>query len=363
MSNMKQVLVCYHSKCVDGLFAARNAYLALNSDEFKVTYSPINYGTDETLDYHGDLNTFDAIMFVDWCPDMPLLRTLLENEDRQIIVLDHHERAKNNLQSFPVEQYSNLAVVITDNLSGAGLVGALGDGINLWPFWVKLAEEETLQYVETGDGISLYTNVDIAGHLDPTALDEITRAVQGRDLWLDGTIEKTKGLYLDAFLKHHRLVQISPTKLDAALDGYGTHRGIINQGKMIFETVNSLCQHMLDNALKGSVNVNGTVVDVIVGMCIQGYASTFGELGYKDQPNPTIVIGIQPYTAEGKVELSFRCNGGVNVDNIAHDLYNGGGHIKASGARMNTDTYCPSEILNCVLRYIANNPSSVLVTE
>lgn len=359
----KQVLICYHAKCVDGLFAARNVFIHLDKDKFDAQYLAINYGSDEQLGYPNNLDIFDAIFFVDWCPTLPVLRTLLEDEDRDIVILDHHERAKNNLLEFPVQQYDNLKVVIADNLSGAGLVYALGDAINLWDHWVSMNEAGGFETVRTEEHIHLLTNMDISNHLDASRLDRITQIVQGRDLWLDGTEEKQQGLYLDAFLKHHNLVNTDPTKLDEALRQYGPLQMVIGSGRLIFETINQLCQLMLDNALHGYVNLADSKVNVIVGMCMPGYSSTFGELGYKNQKYPTIVVGIQPYTKEGKMELSFRCGEGVNVDVIAHDLFGGGGHIKASGARLETCVYNPRVILENIIHFIGLNPSKVCVTK
>lgn len=359
----KQILVCYHANCVDGLFAARNAFKHLDQDRLDTIYHPINYGSDEQLGFPNNLDTFDAIMFVDWCPTLPVLRTLLEDEDREIIILDHHERAKKNLLEFPVAQYVNLKVVFTDNLSGAGLVDALGDSLNLMFNWMFVNGVGKLEQITTEEGIHVLTNVDIVHHLDASRIDTITSIVQARDLWLDGTEEKQKGLHLDAFLKHHKLVNSDPTKLDETLRQYGPLAMVIGSGRLIFETITQLCQLMLDNALCGCIHVNGVQLDVIVGMCMPGYTSTFGELGYKGKENPTIVIGIQPYTKEGKMELSFRCGKGVNVDVIAHDVFNGGGHVKASGARLATCVYDPGDILLRVLHYINTNPDKVLVTQ
>lgn len=359
MSTKANALVCYHANCVDGLFAARNFHNYIEEAHHDVTYHPINYGTDEQLGFDGDLEAFDVIFFVDFCPTAPILRTLLENEDRKIVVLDHHERAKINLMSFPAHQYNNLIAVLADNLSGAGLVESMAGDLNLWPFYERLEGNE-LRTFTTQQGVELLTNCDIERHIDIDLLDNFTKIVQGRDLWLNGTVEKQKGLYLDAFLKHHKLVQTPPDKLDSILITFGDFDAIVSSGQLIFETVNALCAHMLKYALPGSIEINDTKVDVLVGMCIQGYASTFGELGYSNKPNPTIVIGIQAYTNEGRVELSFRCNDGANVDAIAHDLFNGGGHVKASGARMEADTYSPSNILARVLHYIQSNPEKVL---
>ena len=103
-------------------------------------------------------------------------------------------------------------------------------------------------------------------------------------------------------------------------------------------------------------------VQVIIGNCVPRYASTYGELGYQNQELPTIVIGVMYNAREEILELSLRCSKGVIVNKMASDLWGGGGHPKASGARWKTDMIDYEKIINDVTDYILGNPEQVFVT-
>ena len=59
----------------------------------------------------------DQIVFIDFCPEMDVLRTLLENEDLDVIILDHHDTALERLKTFPTHMYTNLTIILTEILS------------------------------------------------------------------------------------------------------------------------------------------------------------------------------------------------------------------------------------------------------
>ena len=359
------VIIAYHKNCTDGLVAAA----ALNrqySAEHNVHCIAVNYGVGADLGIpevqNFSVEEADQIVFIDFCPEMDVLRTLLENEELDVVILDHHDTALERLRAFPTDMYNNLTIILTENLSGAGLAEAIAPAVNFFHVGMPLDENYSFQEVEV-NGVKLWTNTQHAFRLQPQLISRLNQIVQGRDLWIDG-FDKTQGIYFDAYLKFHDVhTRISPEIFYDFMEQHGGLETIINKGQMIFDTLRALSQQMLDNSQHHIVKTLGDAPDVqvIIGNCVPRYASTYGELGYQNQELPTIVIGVMYNAREEILELSLRCSKGVVVNKMASDLWGGGGHPKASGARWKTDMVDYEKIINDVTDYILGNPEQVFV--
>lgn len=357
------VIIAYHKNCTDGLVAAAALNRQFDSSH-NVNCIAVNYGVSADLGIpevqNFSVEEADQIVFIDFCPEMDVLRTLLENEDLDVIILDHHDTALERLKTFPTHMYTNLTIILTENLSGAGLAEAIGPAVGL--FHVGMPLDENYSFLEKEvNGIKLWTNTQHAFRLQPQLITPLNQIVQARDLWIEGA-DKTDGLYLDAYFKFHDFhTRVIPEIFYTFKEEHGGLVNIVAKGKMIFEMMEALSRQMLDISQRHIVKsiADAPDVQVIIGNCIPRYASTYGELGYKNQDLPTIVIGVMYNAREEILELSLRCGQGVVVNKMASDLWGGGGHPKASGARLNTDMIDFEKIMNDVTDYILGNPEHV----
>lgn len=362
------VIIAYHKNCTDGLVAAA----ALNRQfdtSHEVHCVAVNYGVSANLGIHPVENfsvaTANQIVFIDFCPDMDVLRTLLENETCNVIILDHHDTALERLKVFPTDMYPNLTIILTENLSGAGLAEAIAPAVNYFKHGtLGLNEEHTLDY-HVINGVNVWTNTRHAFRLQPQLISRLNTIVQARDLWVEGA-DKEQGIYLDAYFKFHDVHRrITPEIFYDFMEEHGGFETILAKGKMIFETMEALSRQMLNDSQEHLITPISAdpEVKVVIGHCIPRYASTFGEMGYINQPQPTIVIGVMYNAREEVLELSLRCGEGVRVNRMAEDLWGGGGHPKASGARWKTDTIDFAKIMDDVTDYILGHPEYVFNTD
>lgn len=350
----KQTLVAYHANCTDGLTAAANFFEQFPTRGSDVFYTPVKYGCDETLGFADPLDDFTAIYFVDFCPSIETLTKLVQgNPNRKIIVLDHHQTAKDNLSGSEIANAENLYVLIADKFSGAGLVGALHSNLETLTQLTKIP----CGHVVTGDQ-PYYTNFDIKGLVDPLKMDRLTCIVMARDLWLMGEL-KEQGLALDAWLKFHGQDIHHPSQLREKIDAAGGLSAVLRAGEGIIQTVEDLCRASLKKVHQFNATIGGKKIQFKIGVPIPNFASTWSEIAYKDETVPTIVVGMTFDGETDMIELSFRCNGGVKVNKIAEHVFGGGGHPRASGARFPGRAYHPEIIWVKMMRYILDNANEV----
>lgn len=357
---MLNILVCYHANCTDGFFAAANFAKSLDSTQYVASYMPVNYGITAAsiLAKHPDV---EAIYFVDFCPqDKTELTALLNNSDiKDVIVLDHHESTKLLLVDFPVEQYPHFTVILTDNLSGAGLVGALGKSINV--LINKQPIDSGRLATISVDGVDVLTNTSHAYSITKSTLDRLTKAVNARDLWLKDRDMET-GLCFDAYAKQHKLYTLAtPETIYEVIDAYGGVDKIISEGQVIFRTILSLCQTAVDNSKKTILDIAGRPIRVVIGLAPYEYGSTFGDIGYSIDEMPTVVCGVSYNVAAGQIGLSIRSNDGCVIRQLASDVFGGGGHDHAAGAKLTTSDLDIMKIHDSIVDYIVNNPANVFV--
>ena len=352
-----KLLVCYHYGCTDGTIAAYNVHrnLVEAGEEIDVTYHAVGYQDGADLGRkENDLDDYDQIVFVDFCPNEAILRTLLENEDRDIIILDHHATAKEVIKSLYPHAPMNLFFLIVDQLSGAGLVHSLYAKLamlglsttsdDLREFTVQTGAE-AIKY-ETVTGI---TNIDNIEHqIKPDRMDRLTDYVCSRDLWLKDNDHK-KGNYLDCYFKTHDLLNKHPSELEFLTnESDGTSRAVID-GEAYMRFMEKTCVKQIEKSLQRVINYRGNELRIIIGITDTGFTSTFGEIGYSKDEIPTVVVGITPNFVTNTHGVSIRSSKELNVIRYAGEMFGGGGHRNASGGRWHCEAIDPTLIMQNTL--------------
>lgn len=116
--------IIYHKNCMDGIAAAFIANHTLTQEGKEVQAIPLQYGEEQVLfgrdpraALHEPLTKDDIIYFVDFSLKRDLMIELAA-EVKEIIVLDHHKTAEQELQGLDEEQ-ENITVLFDMESSGA----------------------------------------------------------------------------------------------------------------------------------------------------------------------------------------------------------------------------------------------------
>lgn len=357
-----KLLVCYHYGCTDGTIAAYNFHrnLVEGGEEIDVTYQAVGYQDGADLGRkENDLDDYDQIVFVDFCPNEAILRTLLENEDRDIIILDHHATAKEVIKSLYPHAPMNLFFLIVDQLSGAGLVHSLYTKLAM--LGLSTTSDDLREFtVQTGTKVSKYetvtgiTNIDNIEHqIKPDRMDRLTDYVCSRDLWLKDNDHK-KGNYLDCYFKTHGLHNKHPSELEFLTnESDGTSRAVID-GEAYMRFMEKTCAKQIEKSLQRVISYRGNELRIIIGITDTGYTSTFGEVGYSKDEIPTVVVGITPNFVTGVHGISIRSSKELSVIRYADLMFSGGGHRNAAGGRWVCGAINAEQIMQNTLNLLAD---------
>jgi len=125
MQNNRQIKIFYHSNCMDGLASAFIAKTTLER-EAEVNCIPIQYGEEEIIFGRSDkaglkypIQKDDEIYFVDFSLKRDLMIELA-GMVKEIVVLDHHKTAEENLRGLE-DELENVTIIFDMNKSGATL--------------------------------------------------------------------------------------------------------------------------------------------------------------------------------------------------------------------------------------------------
>lgn len=358
MPKIPNVLVAYHTHCTDGLFAAANTHKALTKQGIdQISFHPINYRCGNDLGYKGDLLNFDAILFVDFCPDVSVLEHLLEKKDRMIVVLDHHATARDGVMAMDISGYLNFVVIFADQLSGTGLTHVLLDKI---PSYIKRDVNlyGELHSVVKGENHIFHTNVkSLVNSEINVELDGLSRYVSARDLWQLG-LDKDKGDIIDHWLKLTESSEIHPSTIYDKVESLGGIDELVKKYAIVDQTIHRLTKKAIMQSKHHRFECNGKPVNIIIGVPVPSYSSIFGAMGYGLKPDePTIVVALGWDDRNEQVTLSMRSGKGIVVNGLAQSLFGGGGHPKASGAVMKTPCINYGELAMRLENWIRKNPS------
>ena len=163
---MKNLLVVYHSPCMDGFGAACAFNDQVDKSEWDtITYYPCGYGQLAELKYmvgNNPLSGKTHVLCLDICPTPETLDFILVDRGLNVVILDHHETAMDNLEHY---NKTGILFTVTEDYSGASLVKALGTSVNR-VFNQDIGET---MYLED-DGI--LTNNDIHKYLDSSLITD-----------------------------------------------------------------------------------------------------------------------------------------------------------------------------------------------
>jgi oligoribonuclease NrnB/cAMP/cGMP phosphodiesterase (DHH superfamily) len=356
-----KILVCYHFGCTDGTIAAYNFHRNIleGGEDNDVTYHAVGYQDGADLGRkENDLDDYDQIVFVDFCPNAPILRALLENEDRDVIILDHHATGKAVIKSLYPHVPTNLFYLIVDQLSGAGLVHSLYTKLSM--LGLNATSDELREFnVQTGakaykyETVTGITNIDdIEYQIKPERMDRLTDYVCSRDLWLKDNDHK-KGNYLDCYFKIHDLHNKHPSELEFLTnESDGVARAVID-GEAYMRFMEKTCAKQIEKSLQRIISYRGNELRIIIGITDTGYTSTFGEVGYSKDEIPTVVVGITPNFVTNVHGVSIRSSKELNVIRYAGLMFSGGGHRNASGGRLNCNAINPEQIMQNTIDLLA----------
>lgn len=181
--------VLYHANCNDGSASALGAWLALGDEG--VEYIPVQYGYPPPGDLGGE-----SIIMVDFSYKRKVLDELA-GIAKNIIIIDHHKSAKDELQDIGAAQ-SNVVAIFDMDKSGAVLTWEhFNPGMPV-PKLFYYVQDRDLWRFELGS----YTNYvakalaakpnwrDWYGYLEDAAINEVVAEGYAIDKYLQVQIEK-----------------------------------------------------------------------------------------------------------------------------------------------------------------------------
>lgn len=280
---LKDIVVIYHADCSDGFGAAFAAWKKFGESASYIPQKDRNIPPEGLTD--------KEIYIVDFGFDMETT-TKLVNENKTVIVIDHHQSAKEIVESFPQNIFDN-------NHSGAVLA---------WRFF----------------------------HPD-TPVPTLLTYVEDTDLWRFALPESRE---FSTALGQYEMVFAVWDSLATNLEQEDALINHIAKGSLLAKFEDKLINHMLKR--RERVLFEGHEV---WALNTSEYQSVLGnklaELNLATEQTP---IGIVYYRADGIIKISLRSIGETDVAAIAAK-YNGGGHKNAAGCVVSSFSELPFSFL------------------
>lgn len=277
----KPTIVIYHGDCRDGFGAA---YAAWKKFGDSASYIPVKDHSDAPAGLTGK-----EIYIVDFAFHKPILEELNQN-NTSVVVIDHHQTAREAVESYPQNIFDN-------NHSGAVL---------------------TWQYF----------------HPD-TPVPELLLQVEDHDLWRFAMPENREfnvalGQYPATFAAWDELIAHLAASEDNRIN-------FIAKGALLATFEDKLVAQLMK--YKERVLFEGHEVWAINASRI--YRSILGnQLAELNAANDETALGIVYYHYGGKVHVSLRSIGDVDVAALA-ERYGGGGHKNAASIRVDDFSQLP----------------------
>ncbi len=285
MEPLKSIVVIYHADCRDGFGAAYAAWKKFGDQASYLPWRNRETPPDELVG--------KEIYIVDFSFDTPTL-TSLTAHNTSVVVIDHHQSAEADVTAFPHNVFDN-------NHSGCVLA---------WHYF----------------------------HPD-TPVPELLLHVEDQDLWRFALPENREfcvalGQYDMRFESWDALI----TELAAS---EASRVNFIAKGALIAKFEDKLVTTIL--ATRERVRFEGHEVYAVNAERI--YRSILGnKLAELNEAEGRIAIGIVYYHSHGRVNISLRSRGAVDVAAIAAK-YGGGGHMRAAGIEVSAFTDLPFTFL------------------
>ena len=280
MESYKDIVVIYHADCRDGFGAA---YAAWKKFGDTASYIPRKTQTDAPEGLVGK-----EVYIVDYSYDKETLQKLVD-ENTSVVVIDHHESARSAVESFSQNIFDN-------DHSGAVLA---------WQYF----------------------------HPD-TPVPEMLLYVEDHDLWRFALPEHRE--FNIALGQYERIFEVWD-ELTESLKDENTKINFIAKGALLAKFEDKLVAGIME--YKERVLFEGHEVWAINASRI--YRSILGShLVDLNQEAGDIAMGIVYFRYAGRVHISLRSKGDVDVAKIA-EKYGGGGHKSAASIKVASFTELP----------------------
>lgn len=285
MEALKDIVIIYHADCRDGFGAAYSAWKKFG---YSASYIPHN----DRVNVPTGL-TDKEIYIVDFGFDLETTKKLI-NENESVVVIDHHQSAKDIVESFPQNIFDN-------DHSGAVLT---------WQYFhPDLPVPELLKYVEDHDlwRFALPDNREYN-----VALGEYEMTFESWDKLIEELKDENK---LINFIAKGSLLAKFEDRLVSKLMTY--------RERVIFED-------------QEVWTINASRI----------YRSILGnQLAELNESEGKPALGIVYYHYDGAIHISLRSRGEVDVAAIA-EKYGGGGHKNAASIRVDSWNDLPFTFLH-----------------
>ncbi|MFO0743724.1 MAG: DHHA1 domain-containing protein [Candidatus Paceibacterota bacterium] len=282
MKITKNIIVFYHENCVDGF---TGAFVAHKKFKEKAEYIPLSRtvkGDDILQSKKIKISELKdkEVYFIDFCLKENELKKV-QKVAKKLIVIDHHIGMKRLVESL-------FGSVFRDGVSGAYLAHEY--------FFPKNIIPKLIRYISIGDTYSF-------------SKDEKINKEERNILAYVYTLQFDFKIF---------------SKVEKDLEDKKKFLEIKNTGTILQSNYLKLVDNQLNSAKL--INFDGYKV-----YAINASPVFRNELGHKlTEKTKTFTI---IYTFErGELKLSFRANGGVDVEKIA-EKYGGGGHVNASSMK------------------------------
>jgi oligoribonuclease NrnB/cAMP/cGMP phosphodiesterase (DHH superfamily) len=273
------IQVWYHTGCTDGFgaaWAARKHFLKKN---IEAKYIPLDYDDSMPSWEEGD-----TVYMVDYCRKPADLITLLDG-GAEVIVLDHHKSALENINELPNEYLMSPKFTHVLDMTHSGAM-------------------VTWQYFH--------------GRVDPPA---ILTYIQDRDLW-QWHYPATKAVIMGLFSE-----EFDFEKWDIYAVNYYEFEKLIERGEVLVEYRDKQIKDNAKSAYLVDIPQHGLTGVPVVNTLPELRSDVCHELL---QMHPDAPIAIAWFTRGRVLQFSLRSRGEVDVSAIAR-LYGGGGHHSAAG--------------------------------
>lgn len=281
---LKPIIIIYHADCPDGFGAAFAAW-----KKFGDTASYLPWKAHDKLPQE---LTDKTIYIVDFSFHAPLLK-LLNDTNQLVVVIDHHVSAEADTRSYPQNIY---------NVNHSGAVLA----------W---------QYFHPSTPVPI-----------------ILQYVEDHDLWRFVLPEHRE---FNVALHEVPMTFIDWDKLTHTLENENNRINFIAKGSLLAKFEDKIVQKIY--SYREKVRFEG--IECYAINTSRYYRSILGNmLAELNETEGQPALGLVYYRYSGKVHISLRSKGDVNVATMA-EQYGGGGHKNAASIRVNSFRDLPFEFL------------------
>ena len=338
---MKNLLVVYHSPCMDGFGAACAFDDQVDKSEWDtITYYPCGYGQLAELKYmvgNNPLSGKTHVLCLDICPTPETLDFMLVDRGLNVAILDHHDTAMDNL-----EEYTKTGILftVTEDYSGASLVKALGKSVNR-VFNQDIGEAVYLE----SEGI--LTNNDTHKYLDSSLItgSPLFTLLEVRDLWIrtDAALKQQA----DDMAAYFKKNDISKGPLIPMAEFEALVPTALKEGRVINAELEIIVNEAIAKSVTWDQEVDGEKLSILVGEVPQELGSLFGSV-YNDSCDCNS-LAVGTYSEGGLVQgLSLRSKGDTGYARIVAETFGGGGHNHASGANFKAKPLTQEQLIDRV---------------